>query len=40
MEIAHINQRQLAARWNISEAALERFPMKKAVHRMAVNGLG
>lgn len=25
MEIVHFNQRQLAARWNISEATLERW---------------
>ena len=25
MEIVHINQRQLAARWDISEATLERW---------------
>lgn len=25
MEVAHLNQKQLAARWNISEATLERW---------------
>ena len=25
MEVAHLNQKQLAARWSISEATLERF---------------
>ena len=25
MEVVHLNQKQLAARWNISEASLERW---------------
>ena len=25
MEVAHLNQKQLAARWSISEATLERW---------------